>query len=124
MSETCLLTLRMNAREWDLEVPSALPSQKLVELLQTALSLPPSQPPLRLYIAPFNVALPGSQSLQEAGVLDGSILILSATSPESVQSDKDLLRDNPATGWKALQNEPAEAAPVEQPKPGYVWKKL
>ncbi|MBX3166677.1 MAG: EsaB/YukD family protein [Candidatus Eremiobacteraeota bacterium] len=126
MSRTCLLTLRSNGREWDLEVPSELPSQELVGLLQEALGLPSSEPAARLYLAPLGVPLPQNQNLQQAGVLDGSILILSATAPQSDASGQDLVRDNPATAWKPLGSEtPAEPTPPAAPdKPGYVWKKL
>lgn len=126
MSQTCLLTLRSSGREWDLEVPSNLPCLELVELLQKTLGLPTAQPSCRLYLAPLGVALAQAQSLEQAGVLDGSILILSAKPPQSEASGQDLVRDNPATAWKALAPEaPAEPAPPVAPdKPGYVWKKL
>lgn len=126
MSRTCLLTLRADGREWDLEVPSEVPSQELVGLLQAALGLPAGAPAARLYLAPLGVALPQNQNLQQAGVLDGSILILSATPPQSDGSAQDLVRDNPATAWKSLTPEaPVEPAPPPaSDKPGYVWKKL
>ncbi len=126
MSQTCLLTLRMNGREWDLEVPSQVSSQELVGLLQECLGLPSVEPAMRLYLAPLGVALSPTQNLQQAGVLDGSILILSATPPQSDSSGQDLVRDNPATAWKSLTPDaPAEPAPPAAPdKPGYVWKKL
>lgn len=124
MSETCLLTVRHDDHEWDLEVPNAVPADELLKLLHQALNIPPANPPLRLYLAPLGIALPAQQNLQQAGILDGAILVLSANPPEAGHSGKDLIRDNPAVKWKSLEGAAEPAPAAEQPAPGYVWKKL
>jgi hypothetical protein len=125
MSETCLLTVRHHDHEWDLEVPNAVPADELLKLLHQALGIPRANPPLRLYLAPLGILLPGQQNLQQAGVLDGAILVLSADPPEAGHSGKDLIRDNPAVKWKSIDGAGAEPAPAaDQPASGYVWKKL
>ncbi|MFN8611503.1 MAG: EsaB/YukD family protein [Vulcanimicrobiota bacterium] len=125
MSETCLLSVRHEDHEWDLEVPNSVAADELLKLLQQALNLPLVNPPLKLYVAPLGIPLAGQQNLVQAGVLDGAVLVLSASPPEAGHSGKDLIRDNPAVKWKSIEGATPESAPApEQPAAGYVWKKL
>lgn len=96
-------------------------------MLLDALGLPASDVPFRLYLEPLGIVIPHAQSLHQAGVLDGSILNLSCQAPQQLERRKDILGDNPAANWKALEDvaAPNEPAPsLDQNKPGYVWKKL
>ena len=120
---TCLVTLRHQNRQWDLELPSEVPSVRLVEMLIEALQLPrpaSSEQPLRLSIEPFGATVGPDQSLASAEVRDGTILVLSNAPAQSVKAVTDSVGDGPAARWRPVvpSEAPAEAAP------GYQWKKL
>lgn len=127
MSKTCLVTLRHDERQWDLEIPAELPLPELLQLLTASLRLPPAATSMQLYVDSLAAALQGQQTLAELGVLDGAVLTLGAevATQRGVAPVTDAVGDTPAQGWKALQTEqPVSAPEVPAEKPGFAWKKL
>jgi hypothetical protein len=68
------------AQARDVEVPAEVPAEQLAAMLAVALGAEPSQPPppvmYRLLSQPTGVRLRGCSTLAEAGVWDGSALLL------------------------------------------------
>ncbi len=123
---TCLVTVRHQKREWDLELPTDIPAARLIEMLIEALQLP-GEDTLSLSIEPFGARVAPDHSLASADIYDGTILVLSSGPSEGVKTVTDAVGDSPAVKWKVLAEEaspsPTPVAP-EPTKPGYQWKKI
>lgn len=116
----------------DLEVPAEVEAERLAALIARALSWSTDSAgqPVRYEIEarPLGRGLKPGESLADAGVWDGSLLVLhptGATRRPTAASAK-----GPVGGWRSLETgessesgqEPAPAG--EKPKPGFAWKEL
>lgn len=128
--QTCLVTVRHQKGQWDLELPADIPSRRVIDLLVEALKLPKG--PLQLTLEPFGAVVGLDETLAAAKVYDGSMLLLAEVAAAANRPVTDSLGDTPAVGWRSLQPEGGGSAPtpveqkkpVEEEKPGFSWKKL
>jgi hypothetical protein len=116
----------------DLELPAEIEAARLAELIARALGwtadLAGQSTRYEIEAQPLGRALKPSESLADAGVWDGSILVLRPTG--AARAPTAPTAKGPIGGWRPLETgEPSEsdeepAATDEKPKPGFAWKEL
>lgn len=88
MQQTVLITVQGTRRRLDIELPGDIPINDLIPLLQEMCNTParlaanaarPEKTFWTLYLSSLAQPLKGTQTLLEAGVLDGDVLLLQAS---------------------------------------------